>query len=85
MRILAVSAALALCSVGSTPAIASDQAKTATAKSDEVVCKRQKRSDTRFTEKICRTRAQWDEMAEQAKRDLAEQRNSGMHNMQRSN
>ena len=42
---------------------------------DEVVCKHQKRTDSRFTTKTCRTRAQWDEMAEQQKRDYAETRN----------
>ena len=53
------------------PAVADDKAKS---DRDEVVCKHQKRTDSRFTTKTCRTRAQWDEMAEQQKRDYAETR-----------
>lgn len=54
------------------PAVADEQVKK---DRDEVVCKHQKRTDSRFTTKTCRTRAQWDEMAEQQKRDYAETRN----------
>lgn len=41
---------------------------------DSVICKQQSKSTTRFKSKVCRTRAQWDALAEQAKRDYASMR-----------
>ena len=41
---------------------------------DEIVCKREKKVNSRFTTKTCYTRAQWAAMAEQNKRDYAETR-----------
>ncbi len=46
---------------------------------NEVVCKREKKVNSRFTTKTCYTRAEWAARAEQAKRDHAEQRSN--HNI----
>lgn len=39
---------------------------------DEVVCKQEKKVNSRFTTKSCFTRAQWAERAERDKRELGE-------------
>ena len=41
---------------------------------DQIVCKREKKVNSRFTTKTCYTRAQWAAMAEQNKRDFGETR-----------
>ena len=46
---------------------------------DEIVCKREKKVNSRFTTKTCLTRAQWNEIAEANKRDYAE--NQSRHNI----
>ena len=61
-------------------AVAQDQAK---ADPDQVVCKREKKVNSRFTTKTCYTRAQWAAIAEQNKRDFAEQRDRPAIGMQR--
>lgn len=73
MKNLAILAALTVVSLPAAPALASAEPK-AKDKRDEVVCKRQKRTDSRFTKKTCHTRAQWNEIAEQNQRDFAAQR-----------
>ena len=69
---LPLAATIAACFVMTVPALAEEPAKD---DREEMVCKVQKRTDSRFTTKTCRTRAQWQEMAEQQKRDYAETRN----------
>ncbi len=54
-------------------------------KSSEVVCKMQKRTGTRFATKICYTRAQWMQIAEQNKRDFAEARDRPVIDTTRDN
>jgi hypothetical protein len=39
---------------------------------EEIVCKREKKVNSRFTTKTCLTRAQWDAIAEANKRDFAD-------------
>lgn len=39
---------------------------------DEKVCRRVKQTTTRFTKKVCYSRKQWRQMAEQARRGTAE-------------
>ena len=41
---------------------------------DEMICKREKKVNSRFTTQTCHTRAQWAAIAEQNKRDYAESR-----------
>lgn len=41
---------------------------------DELICKREKKVNSRFTTKTCHTRAEWDAISEANKRDYAEQR-----------
>ena len=38
----------------------------------KLVCKREAKTGTRFPKKTCHTRAQWDQIAEQNKRDAQE-------------
>lgn len=58
--LLAVSLAL--------PVMAKDKAKG----SDEVICKTEAKTGTRFRTRDCRTRAQWEAQAEQHRRDAKE-------------
>lgn len=39
---------------------------------DRMVCKRTQRTGTRFYDKICKTAAQWDAIAEEHRRNLSE-------------
>ena len=41
---------------------------------DKLICKQEKKPNSRFTAKTCFTRAQWDEMSEQNKRSYSETR-----------
>ena len=45
-----------------------------TKEADEVVCKSSAKTGTRFRTKTCRSRAQWERMAEEAKRSYSETR-----------
>jgi hypothetical protein len=56
----------------SAPAAASAEAAGA---SDKLVCKLKPRTGTRFPSKTCRTTAEWDQIAEQNKRDAADMTN----------
>lgn len=53
--------------------------ETPKARPDEVVCKQEKKVNSRFTTKSCFTRAQWAERAERDKRDFGE--NQSRHKM----
>ena len=69
MKIAAASMALALAMIaGPVLALAEGLANDR----DEVVCKREKKVNSRFTTKTCLTRGQWEEIAEANKRDFAE-------------
>jgi hypothetical protein len=39
---------------------------------NKIVCKSKPRTNSRFQDKICRTRAEWEEIAEASKRDAKE-------------
>jgi hypothetical protein len=41
---------------------------------DQVICKQEKKPNSRFTTKTCHTRAEWNAIAEQNKRAYSEQR-----------
>lgn len=41
---------------------------------DAVICKREKQTTTRFTKRTCMTKAQWDALAEQNRRNYSEMR-----------
>lgn len=51
----------------------------------KMVCKREAKTGTRFPSKICKTRAQWTEIAESAKRTAAEGFNKPSINGERGN
>jgi hypothetical protein len=62
------------------------QAKTTSANDpDKIVCKREKRSNSRFTQQTCHTRAQWLAIAEEQKRAYAEQRDRPVIDITRDN
>ena len=69
-------ASLATLAVAATPAIAAAQAVAtqASASSDDnkIVCKGQTRPNSRFKDKVCRTRAEWEQIREQQVRDARE-------------
>lgn len=56
----------------SVPLLAAD--REGTDDPDQVICKREKKVNSRFTTRTCHTRAQWAAIAEQNKRDYAETR-----------
>lgn len=68
MRILAIAAATALM----VPTVASADAPKPSKDPNELVCKGQTRPNSRFKDKTCRTRAEWDQIREAAKRDAKE-------------
>jgi hypothetical protein len=74
MKIAAAGMALALVMVAG-PALA--QADAPARDPDEVICKHEKKVNSRFTTKTCLTRGQWEAIAEANKRDFAE--NQGRH------
>ena len=41
---------------------------------NELICKREKQTSTRFTKRTCMTKAQWDAMAEENRRNYSEMR-----------
>lgn len=49
---------------------------------DRMVCKRTQRTGTRFYDKICKTVGQWEAIAEEHRRGLAEQVNRPQQNYQ---
>jgi len=52
------------------PAIAAGNSPTKSVDDDQqMVCKSQQRTNSRLPKKTCMTKAQWDRMSEQAKRD----------------
>lgn len=70
-----VSAFAAAALIASAPATALDTAGQSPARESEenkVVCKSQAKTGTRFKEKDCRTRAQWEELRVQQQRDAEE-------------
>ena len=52
---------------------------------EQIICKHQARTGTRFTKKTCRTKAHWEEMAETAKRQAAEDLNKPTINIDKGN
>lgn len=67
-----ISAFVALVILASTSAGPQGQAAPAPKAEDEVICKYQVRTATRFKKKICHTRARWEEISENSKRQAAE-------------
>jgi hypothetical protein len=49
------------------------------------VCKQQKQTGTRFTKSTCRTRAEWEAIAEEARRTAAEAFNKPVINIEKGN
>jgi hypothetical protein len=68
MRLLIATLATGALVGAATPAIGNENANS----DDRMVCKRQKKTGTRFESKTCKTAAQWETMAEQNRRDAAE-------------
>lgn len=69
--LLALAAAVSL--LPAVPALAlKPESDTAADPKDRVICKRTQKTGTRFQKEICKTAAQWDALAEQHRRDLAE-------------
>lgn len=64
-------ALIALVALAAAPVHADQPARSAEAKQEQV-CKYQSRTATRFKKKICHSRAVWEEMSENAKRQAAE-------------
>lgn len=82
MRLLPVFALLSLIALPSGAAIAAD------AKSDgsqKVVCKSRATTGSRFQKRTCRTKAEWDALEEQMKRDVAEQINRPRISIEKGN
>lgn len=78
MRYVALIAASALlASTPAAPAFAADTGAKEKA-SEKMVCKRRLKTGTRFPSKTCRTAEQWDQIAEQNKRDASEMINRPM-------
>lgn len=71
MRILSVAIAVALVSGSSWSEPVAASAAGAEA-GERVVCKLRQRTGTRFKTKICKTLAQWEEMAEQGRSGIKE-------------
>ena len=44
---------------------------------DEVICKREEQLGTRFSKRVCMTRAQWEQRALNARRNLSDQQRGG--------
>jgi hypothetical protein len=63
------------------PAHATDPAKP----EERKVCKREKKTGTRFTTKICKTAAEWETITEQSRRDIGELINRPQINTGRGN
>jgi hypothetical protein len=76
--------ALVALSLASGPAVAGG-AKSGKQDGQEMVCKRQANTGTRFAKKICHTRAQWEEITEAAKRAAAEDLNKPTVNVGKGN
>lgn len=72
MRIIHLTVALALGAVPLSAAHARNDDP------DEMVCKKQKRSDSRSLRKTCLTRLQWDRMSEEHNRAWTEMRDRPM-------
>ena len=75
MRILP---ALALVSLFAVPSAGATAADATTDDGQKIVCKSQLATGSRFRKRICRTKAHWEAVAEQAKRDTAETINRPM-------
>ena len=69
---LAVAMMAAPAIAASTPAAPASTPSNPAADDNKVICKQQKASGTRFAKKKCMTKAQWDLMAEQHRRDAEE-------------
>ena len=81
MFIVSILVSLALAGDPGTPAPVEDAAeaaaptaaaKPARADADRLVCRREAKANSRFTTKICKTAAEWEERAEAARRAFAE-------------
>ena len=66
-------------------AIAIVQASAPSEDSEKVVCKSSAKTGTRFKSKTCRTRAQWERMAELAKRSYGETQNRPVIEIRKGN
>lgn len=53
--------------------------------STQVVCKQTAKTNTRFAKRTCRTRAEWDQIAEQNRRDAEDMINKPGFDSRRSN
>jgi hypothetical protein len=76
--------ALIAVSLASAPAFAGG-AKSGKDAGDEMVCKRQAKTGTRFASKVCHTRSQWAEITEANKRAAAEDFNKPTVNVGKGN
>ena len=61
--------------VGTTGAAASNSAETAKLGKEKLVCSRYAATGTRFTHKVCKTKLEWDEASEKARRGFEETQN----------
>lgn len=52
---------------------------------ERMVCKRDAKTGTRFKKSTCRTKAEWDQIAEQNKRDFQEQQNRPLVSIEKGN
>ena len=68
-----MSALIALAVLAAAPAQATPPATSASGAEEEMVCKYQSRTATRFKKKICHPRSVWEQMSENAKRQAAEE------------
>lgn len=64
------------------PVVAGGNEEAAVDPKDKMVCKRTQKTGTRFYDKVCKTAAQWELIAEEARRGLSEQVNRPQQNVQ---
>ncbi|MCW4461711.1 hypothetical protein OK349_08315 [Sphingomonas sp. BT-65] len=76
---------IALAVLAAAPAQAVQPATSASDAEEEMVCKYQSRTATRFKKKICHTRAVWEEMSENAKRQAQQDFNKPTISIEKGN
>lgn len=84
MPVSAFAGLLLMAGVPAEPQAQAGPAQTVKAE-DEMVCKYQARTATRFKKKICHTRARWEEISETAKRQAAQDFNKPTISIERGN
>lgn len=78
MRRITLSLIVAM-TVAGAPALPAPAQSNAKADPNQIVCKKQPKIGTRFADKICHTRAEWEQITEENKRAAAEMANRALN------